>query len=226
MKRYLLLRVLMLLAMPLSAHAVEGDPSFALTLAEYNAVNPKQSDLFERGSRLTGGKVLDSQNKTIGDIRDIMIDEGGNIVAIDGALNRLKGGGVNLPLNYASLALTPVSGGYKLGQTARQVEDMLPQLLSDIQTSSGTQAQSLSVNRLIGAGVETEQGVRLGKIEDVIFESEGARIHSLLVRVNYKSVSGKSVAIPMNAVRYSYETGRPQLTLTQAQAEALLAFAK
>lgn len=214
--------VIILFLMATTPVRAEMDAAFSLTLAEYNAVNPKQSNLFERGSALAQGKILDSQNRSVGDIHDIMIDKNGTVVAVQTSLGRLGKGEVDLPLNYSQLAMFPVTGGYKINQTGNKMAEILPQLLADVQTAAGAGSDMLSLKRLIGMSVRSESGTRIGKVEDVAFQYEGARAHSLLVRVNYKAVAGKTVAVPLNAPRYE-ENG---IVLTEAQSQALVEFAK
>lgn len=228
MKFLTLFVTLILLVMPAAPLWAEeaSDPTFALTLGEYNRVNPKQSNLYTRGSRLTGGRVFDAHDRTIGDLDDIIIDNSGNIKALQSSLNRLPHGGADLSLDYSSLNIAPTNGGYKLNQTETQLADMMPQLLSSIATAAGPGSGALSVKDLIGASVQSEKGARIGKIEDVIFEQSGAHVYALLIRVNYKSVAGKSISVPMEAAQYEQQGRSLNVVLSGEKTQTLVDFAK
>lgn len=103
---------------------------------------------------------------------------------------------------------------------------MLPQLLSNIATAAGPESDNLSVKNLIGASVESENGTRIGKVEDVIFERNGSHVHSLLVRVNYKSVRGESVALPLDVPHYEQKGRSLNVILSSSDAQTLVDFAK
>lgn len=94
MRYFTALLALFLLALPAPLRAEDTvAPTFALTLREYNQVNPKQSDLYTRGSRLTKGRILDSQNRTLGDIEDIVVNNSGSIESLQTSLNACPAGG-------------------------------------------------------------------------------------------------------------------------------------
>lgn len=227
MKFVLYLLASLVLTAPTTVLAGQVDPAFALTLGEYNKVNPKQSDLYQRGSRLIQGRILDSQGRTLGDIQDIVFDRSGSIQGLQSSLNRLVGGSAPITLSYSSLGISPEKGsGYKLNESSKQVADLLPSLLSEVETAAGPADTSLSLNKLIGADVASENGTRFGKVEDVIFENNGSYVRSLLVRVNYKTVSGKSLAVPLQSAKYVSKDNGIGVVFTSDQAETIVAFAQ
>lgn len=220
MVRFLLIVVLFLVAaLPVRA---EIDTGFSMTLGEYNAVNPKQSKLFQRGSHIARGKVFDSQSRAVGEINDILIDKNGTVIAVQTAVGRFGKSTTELPLSYSGLAMFPVKGGYQVNQTNKQLAALLPELLSGVASASGSDDDTLSMRNLIGKTVRSQNGARIGKVEDVAFQYEGARAHSLLVRINYKTVAGRTVAVPLSAPSYTDH----DIILSEAQVQTVMDFAK
>ncbi|MCD8496634.1 MAG: PRC-barrel domain-containing protein [Alphaproteobacteria bacterium] len=208
------------------ATAAETDPEFAFKLGEYNRVNPKQSELFTRASRVMSGDLYDANNKAVGDIDDVLIAREGNIYGVQTSLDRIIPGGPSLTLSFSVMDMNAVTGGYRMNQTAKDLEAAYPNLFASIETASGPDSGVLSVRSLINADVKAENGVKIGKVEDVIFESDSSRVHSLMVRVNYKTIRGKSVAVPIDAPKYTEGSyGRPDVILTNVEADTLLEFA-
>lgn len=223
-----LIALLLLYTLPAAAQET-GDANFALSLAEYNAVNPKQSDLYMRGSRVLDGRVFDAQNRVLGEVQDVVFDTGGNIVSIQADLSRISRGQSDLPLNYSALQIRAVQGGYLLAQATatNKLEDVMAQILSSSSPASGNAVQGLlGTADLIGSPVASDRNVRIGVVEDVVFQSGGAQVYALLLRINYKSVSGKSVAIPVKSAQYARNGVRYNVMLSEAQAQTLLDFAK
>ena len=200
------------------------DTPFALTLEQYNAVTPKQSDQYQRGSRLIGGRVFDGQNRAIGNINDITIEPAGSIHFLNA---QLTGNKADLPLSYGGLQISPTQGGYKLPNVTKNSNDALAQIMASTAPAAGSNAaNALSVKDLIGSPVASDKNVRIGAVEDVIFESNGGQAYALLVRVNYRSVSGRSVAIPLKAASYARNGPRYNVSLSEGQTQTLLTFAR
>lgn len=228
MKYFLIALLAFFVSLPSAAAAQDfPDPVFALELGEYNQTDPTQNDRYTRGSRLLGGKILDSQGRTLGGIADILIDDSGGLHAIDASLNRMGAHSANLPLDVSTLKIKPVQGGYQLAQNTNQVKSMMPQLLANVEAAAGATANGLlSVRKLIGGGVFSEKGPRLGTVEDVIFSYGGGRAHSLLLRVDYRTVMNKRVAIPLSAGTFNPGNLRTDVILPSPRAQTVVEFAK
>lgn len=200
----------------------QDSTGFTPALEMLNRVNPKQNDQFTRATRIVGNDIRDNKSRTVGEVQDIVIDKEGNIVSIRSDLDRLNFGGPDLSLDYAELDMRPVSGGYALPMDDSNIQDIYPQLLASIATAAGDSSSLLSMDNLIGADIESADGRRIGRVEDVLFDRTGSRAEALMVRVNYRAVRGKSVAVPLNMPQYVPTGGRPEVVISAAQADALL----
>lgn len=227
MTRILIALVCLIVAAPLAAKAETPDPAFALELGQYNQADPTQNKDFERGSRLLSGKILDSQGRTLGKVSDIQLDRSGSLQAVDASLNRLGGHSADLPLDSSTLPLKATQGNYQLSQNANQVRSLLPQLLANVESAAGPGlGDSVSVQKLIGGSVFSEKGPRIGTVEDVMFSYGGGRAHSLLLRVDYKAVSGKRVAVPFSAVTFREGNLHTDVVMDSPRSQTLVEFVK
>lgn len=232
MKNILIALIALVLAAPAPTQAASSelpDPLYALELNQYNQKNPTQDDRYTRGSRLLSSKILDSQGRTLGKVIDIRLEKGGSLRALDASLNRMGGHSANLPLDTSIITVKPVEGGgYQLAQNANQLKSLMPQLLANVDVAAGPALSSdiVSVQRLINGGVFSEKGPRIGTIEDVMFSYGGARAQSILVRVDYKTVTGKRVAIPVDSGVFAPGNLYTDMILPSPRAQTLVEFAK
>lgn len=193
------------------------------TLAEYNRIKPKQNPQWETANRTLKSKVHDNKNKVIGDLQDIVVSENGSIDSLNVDLNRLQLGEINL--NYNELNVTASPRSYALGYDDDRIADIYPEILASIGTAAGEGAAGISIESLIRSDVKADDGRRIGKVEDVMFSANGDRVTALLVRVNYKTIRGESVAIPFSSVEYRPKGSRYEVLLADPQADTILEFA-
>ena len=209
-----------LYSLPLKAQGL--NPYFE-TLAEYNRIKPMQNPQWERSRDTLKSDILDRKNKTLGEVHDIVVTPNGTIQFLDAELDRIQLGEV--ALNYRKLNIGASERSYKLGYDDDQIKEVFADLLADIETAAGDDSDMISIDKLVGSDVHSDDGRRIGKIEEVMFTNSGDRAEALIVRVNYKTVRGESVAIPFSSADYKGDGSRYDVMLADDQTDTLLEFA-
>lgn len=217
-----LVAAIFVLTCPAQSHAQGLDPYYE-TLSQYNRIKPFQNPNWERSQNTLKSKVLDRKKKVIGDLQNIVLTPQGAISALDVDLNRLRLGEVSL--NYSNLNISAAERSYTLGFEEERVEEVYPELLANIETASGDNSDRISVKSLKNADVVADDGRRIGKVEEVLFSERGDRAEALMIRVNYKTVRGESVALPFSSVDYRAEGSKYEVLLADSQANTIIEFA-
>lgn len=222
---YRIAAFVMLLSLPFIAAPsnAQGLDPFLQTLNDFNDIKPKQNPNWERARETMKSRILDNKNKVVGELNDIILTPQGAINSLNVEMNRLQMGDVSL--NYANLDIDASPRSYQLGYDDGQIEDFLPELLANIETAAGNTADSISVDALIGSNVSDTNGRRIAKVEDVLFSESGDRAEALLIRVNFRSVRGESVALPFSSAEYIPSGSRFDVKLSKRQADTIIEFA-
>lgn len=220
--KFITLSVLAVMAWSPAAYSAGLDPYFD-TLNTLNRIKPAQNPQWEGSNKTLKSSILNRKNKVIGNLNDIVLTPAGAIASLSVDLDRLHLG--KTALNYRDLQITAASRAYIMDYDDKQIEDFYPELLANIETASGDTSDSISVDLLLRSDVVADDGRRIGKVEDVLFTKRGDRAEALLVRVNYKTVGGESVAIPFGSANYVSKGTRFEVKLEDEQADTILEFA-
>ena len=210
------------LALPSQSQAQGLDPYYE-TLSEYNRIKPFQNPNWERSKNTLKSKVLDRKKKVVGDLNNIVLTPQGAISSLDVDLNRLRLGEVSL--NYSNLNISAAERSYTLGFEDDRIAEIYPELLANIETASGEGSDRIAVKSLVNSDVVADDGRRIGKVEEVLFSDRGDRAEALMIRVNYKTVRGESVALPFSSVDYKAEGSKYEVQLADTQADTIIEFA-
>ena len=203
-----------------------GFNSALQTLIKVNSYRPEKSAKHERSSEVLNDRILDSSNRVVGNVNDVILSRNGSIKLIDTDFDRLKLGTDSLIVSYDDLNIRPVSNGYKMAYTDDQIEEIFPSLLAGIATASGDDSRaSFSLKKLVGASVKARDGRKLGKIEDVLFDSLGGRAELIFVSMTHKSLRGEGVAVPFNVAKYETTSTAVTATVPNFMADAMIEFA-
>lgn len=213
---------IVVLALPAQSQAQGLDPYYE-TLSEYNRIKPFQNPNWERSQSTLKSKVLDRKKKVVGDLQNIVLTPQGAISSLNVDLNRLRLGEVSL--NYSNLNISAAERSYSLGFDEERITEVYPELLANIETASGDDSDRISVNSLVNSDVVADDGRRIGKVEEILFSERGDRAEALMIRVNYKTVRGESVAIPFSSVDYKATGSAYEVQLADSQANTILEFA-
>lgn len=181
-----------------------GDNPYTQNIDELRRINnyrPEQSSRHTKAKKILGSRVLDSTNRVVGEVNNLILDRSGSINMLDVDFNRMRLDVESLMIGYGPMRIRPATNGYKIGQTDDEVKAMLPELLNNMETASGNQSNSLSLKKLLGADLYNQYGDRIARIEDVLFSSTGSRAELLYIQMKEKSVRGEKFAIPFSQIR-------------------------
>ena len=189
-----------------------------------NRIDPLQNPQYESASDILKRRMLDRKNKVVGSIRDIVINENGNIAYIDVDFDRMKLGRPVF-VNYGSFNVKTVANGYAMAFDAKEIENLYPSMLAEIETAAGEE-DTYALSKMKGLEVWTASGRRIGSVSDVLFGSEGRRAELLYVSLTTGNMRGAGVGIPFGQADYTEVSSKRRVTLPDDTAEAVIQFSK
>ncbi|MFN3700889.1 MAG: PRC-barrel domain-containing protein [Alphaproteobacteria bacterium] len=207
---------------PRETSAQTLDPYYT-TLNQYNRLKPLQNPQWRRFSDVQRHRVTDSGNRVVGNVQDILVAPNGTINAVNTNLNRLQMGTISL--NYSQMQMRTGNDSYILGMDSARLRENSAMLMANIETASGNGADILALSSLIRAEVEADDGRRLGRVEEILMTSRRDRAAALLVRIDFRSVRSKSVAIPFSSVDFEPFGNGYKIKLADRQADIILDYA-
>lgn len=168
------------------------------------------------------GRVADSEGKVIGEVKDVFVAQGGEVVGITAALGRLSLSG-DVFLSTPDMSLEGSTKGYAIGLTGTEVKGIFGEIPKGAPDSQG--GKILSAKIFSGKDVKTLKDKDFGEILEILFAEEGTRVEAALMKINYGPVKNAVVAVPMEAIRFSVERGRPSFSIKSEEAAEVLKFA-
>ena len=210
--------------MPALAQSIETT-RFLQILNSVNTPRPDQSGDYERTRDVISGKVTDTRNKVVGDVKDVILNENGSVKALYVDFNRLRMGNTAIYVDFRDFRTQPTSGGYKIGYTQDQLEEIFPSLLANMESAAGGE-NTHSARKLVGKDVRNESGRKIGKVNDVLFNSNGGRAELLYIAMIAGALRGKNVAIPFNRADYKATNRGVKITVSDDQAKAMVEYAE
>lgn len=209
------------------ACAQESYSSVLDTLTELNRIAPLQNPQFDSAEELLSRRILDRKNKTVGEIRNIVVNENGSISSLGVEFDRLRLS-ADIFLNYRETVDRPASQGYILRFDADTLEDRFAELLAATEKAAG-RSDVISVRDMIDSGVKaSDTNETIGRVSDVLFSNDGEVASALYIEMTKGMLRGKYVAIPFNMVTWKQEQAKIKKTaiLSANEAQALIALAK
>ncbi len=228
MKNTLNIWALVTLALLIANPAMAQDITYSRYLENLNQINkarPEQSPKFQASKDILNDRILDSTNRVVGEVKDLLLTRSGSIENLNANFNRLKLGTDDLYVSYNDLNIRPVTNGYKMSYTDDQIEEIFPTLLANMASAAGADQDEYSLKKIVGATVKAKDGRTLGKVEDVLFDQLGGRAELLLVSMNYKALRGKTLAVPFSLAKYDASESTLGVTMPDEMAEAMIAYA-
>lgn len=221
-----ILGIALILALYMPVDAISATPGqvvkFQSDLRDLNRIKPLQNPRHELASDVIGASLVDSENKVIGEVGDVLVDSDGVVKSIFTDLDRLHlGAGVYL--DYRDLSVKNVSSGYKIGMNSQDVENTYPELLANIESASGGQNVG-SVQSLMKMDVYSQDGVHLGRISEVLFDQSKTYLRGVYALISHKVIRNEGIAIPFSAVTFSQKSGADIITLDNDYVDAVLEY--
>ena len=218
--------VLSFSAIPLSVHA-QSAVRINQHISDLNQIKPLQNPAWQRSADVLKSRILDRKNKVVGDLEDIIVGQQGVVDSLKVDLNRLQLG-TEVYLNYNNMNIRSAERAYITNFDDDRIEEIYPELLANIESASGGDNGLISIKNLNNADVEAEDGRRLGKVEEIMFDiNSGNRAEALIIRVRASGIRGTSVAVPFYMPRYDVESAtRYNVVVSNAEADAILDVAR
>lgn len=219
----LVLAVFLLATSPVIAAPPAYNPR-TQEIAAINRINPLQNPEYEQIADVLKRRMLDRKNKVVGSVRDIVLSGNGSIAYMDVDFDRMNLGRPVF-VNYGTFNMKAVTNGYAMTFNAREIEELYPALLADIETAAG-EDDALSLKKMKGLEVWTASGRKIGTVDDVLFGAEGQRAELLYINLTTGNLRGKGVAIPFGKADYTQSVSQRRVTVPDDFAEAMTAYAK
>lgn len=214
--------------------AVAGEPQetsltrqagFAENLLQINRVKPLQNPQYTSANDILKRRIMDYQNKVVGEVVDTIIDKNGYVASLLVDFDRMHLR-QNVFIDYQKTGVEGTADGYVLALREDEISQRYPELLADIQTAAGEEGDVISVKKLRGEALRNERGRKIGTVKDILFAPNGRRVEALYVSVDYDTVRDIGIAVPYNAVKFEGKMDKPNPVLAKADAETLIDFAK
>ena len=220
----ILIVALAVIAISLSAHMSYAQSARAIEqIKDFNRIKPLQNPDFEKADDILDRRLLDSKNRVVGEISDVIVNANGTISSIVTEFDRLRLG-TELFLNYRSLGIQPRSDSYALRIDADEIEAFYPTLLAETQAASGVEDETMSLNKLIGAPLVSTNGRKVGKVKNILFNDNGSIIRAAYIELSTGLQRGETIAIPFRNIDFSMDGNRPKGTLEEDFIDAMIAF--
>ncbi len=194
--------------------------AFQTSLSDMNRLKPLQNPRHELSKDILGGTLSDRENKVVGTVEDILVDDDGYVQTLFTDLDRLHLGDAVF-LDYNDMGVKNMSDGYKLGMNSAEISAAYPELLGNIETASG-QNNLISVKNLRGTEVWGTENIRLGEISEILFDKSGTYLRGIYLNVDYKTIRAEGIAIPFDALSYEEKNGKPVAIIDQDYADAVV----
>lgn len=197
----------------------ETELTFDQKLIEYNKNKPLQNPKFTNTKDILDRRIADNQNKIVGEVKDIIIAQGGKVAFVQGVFNRLHLQGEVL-LNYADMQIGYTEDGYSLGFKAEEIKEIHGELPKEL--SADKAQKQVSLKDIKGKRVKTKKGDQIGEIEQVLFSEDGSEALAAYVIVDYGPVKNVEMAVPFEALTFSQKNGRPEFFVDTETAMKIL----
>ncbi len=193
-------------------------------LTDLNRLKPLQNPRYVQAKHILKRRILDSHNKVVGDVEDVLINNTGEVFSIRTDFDRLRLGG-SVFLNTETFDIGHVSKGYQVGFDDDEIVDMYPSLLAGIDTAAG-QSDIVSLVSAIDRSIVTSKGYRIGHVDDVLFDRSGKKAEAFYVVLNYKTLHNEGIAVPFTALETDYQYSQPIYTINQVYADLVIEMAE
>lgn len=192
--------------------------TFEEKLKEFNSTK----SFLTESRKLFAGKISDNQDRSIGEIKDVIVGEGGEVMGVIAVLGRLSLG--EAYLNTQDMKLEGSEKGYRIAYAG---EDLRKMFLDMPKTPPHSpDGKILSAKALYKKDVVTRQGDSFGKIVDLLFSEDARHVDAALIEVDFGPVRNTLMAIPMEALNFTQKRTKPIFSIDSKMAAKVLEFAE
>ena len=192
--------------------------TFEEKLAEFNSTKA----FLTESRKLFSGQVSDNEDRVIGEIKDIIIGEGGEVMGIIAVLGRLSLGDVYM--NTQDMKLEGSEKGYRIAYSG----NVLKKIFLDMPKTppQSPEGKILSAKALYKKDVITRKGDSFGKIVDLLFSEDARHVEAILMEVDFGPLRKTLIAVPMEALTFSQKRTKPIFTIDSKMAAKVLEFSE
>ncbi len=226
MRLALLCLTLITFAFPVLAQDEETEkPLNAITFLEYlrehNRLKPMQNPKYEHGTDVLDRRVMDQTKKAIGQVEDVIVSSTGDIRYLKVNFDRISLRKTAY-LDYTQMNIGANNDGYALSLREEDIKDLFPKFIRKI-TPHGEQ---ISLTEIIGKEIRDSNKIRLGVIEEILFDEFGSKVEHLYIKINHGLIRDAGLAIPFKAVDFDYRNGYVYLTIDKAFSDIAFDYVK
>lgn len=169
------------------------------------------------------GRLADRDGKAIGEVKEVFIAEGGMVEGITVSLGKISLSG-EIFLSAKDMNLEGSSKGYGIALSGSEIKEVFSQLPKG--TPDFGNGKVLSSKQFAGRDVKTKKGKDFAEVLEILFSEEGTEVSAALLKISYGPIKNAVVAVPMEALDFEKERGRPSFTIRSDLGGKVLAFAK
>lgn len=206
-----------------SAVSTEKKASFKEQISSLNRLKPLQNPQNQRAAEVLSYRIIDRENKIIGQVEDIVLNKDGAVDQLVVDLDRLR---VKEPvsLGYQEFNFKKSSNGYQLSMSKDEIMAQSDQLLAKIETAAGEDVSGIHLKEVLGKPVLNDRNRKIGDISEVLFDTEGKQVQAFLLKVKYRSAKN-DIAVPFSAIVFDRKDGNLRATMGREDVKELLIFA-
>jgi ribosomal 30S subunit maturation factor RimM len=154
-----------------------------------------------RASKLMGVNVKNNDGDTIGEVDDLILSSGNQMLAILSVGGFLGLGERHVAVPYKDLKVTRVNNDNQISyQATKAVLEGMPKFSYD---ESEKMAQSIRASKLIGMNVKDGTDETIGEIKELMVTTAGLTPHVILDVGDYLDSGDKLVSIPYSSLKMS-----------------------
>lgn len=211
-------------ALSISNAAAQSADNYLEVLKQLNKTNVIQSNQYRTTDELLRREIVDSKNKVVGELNDVIVNDNGSIASMQVNFNRLRLGS-DIFLNMNDVNVDSMGTSYRLGMAEEEIDNMIPQLLAGVETAAGNE-DTHSVRRIIGSRIKDQSGRTIGEVDNVLFDAQGRRALALYISMKLLSLRGQNMAVPFNSAQFDNFGEKQELIVSNDQAEAMVRYAE
>ena len=200
--------ILLAFSLPAYAQDIEEEErlltsiTFLDYLREHNRIKPMQNPKYEHGTDILDRRIMDQTKKAIGQVKDVVVSTDGKIryLKIDFDKISLR---KEVYLDYHQMNVGANNNGYTLSFRKEEIKGLYSKFTRQITPHS----DQISLVSIMGKEIRDTNKIRLGTIDEILFDEFGSKVEQIFIKVNYGLIRDAGLAIPFESVEFDYRNG-------------------
>ncbi len=188
-------------------------------LSEMNRIKPLQNPGYEKSEEIYKYNILDSANKSIGELKDVLVSKNGDVSSVLVSFDKLRLT-QSVYLNFDRFDIGGVTTGYRLGFRENEIAGLYPTLLAGIETAG--EGDKTALSSILNRPVVTNKGARIGKVTQGLFNKNASRLVALYVEVTYSTLRNDPIAIPLKETNFVKRGSGLDVMVDQSYADLMI----